>query len=227
MAVLPQDRRGQTLLALTIAAVAVLYFVWAGTPIGGVPGIGQLAKSRDSLQRQIDSLNSQVASAKRVVREGTVDQLERRLREYRASLDLMRQLVPAGEEIPNLLDDISSRAKVRGVNIANFVPSALESGAPFDTKRARITVTGRYDQIGEFLSDIASLPRVIVPYDLRIQRAQFAPGDTIRNPTGAILQASFQIRTYVKPQPADTAGRGARRPGAPGRPGAAPARSGR
>lgn len=220
MALLPQDRRGQLLLVFTLLAAASLYFVYAGTPIGGIPGWSALGKTRDSLQNQIDSLDNQVKAAQRVVRQGTVAQLERRLAEYRASLDLMRQLVPNGEEIPNLLDDISSRAKIRGAEVVNFQPSALESGSPFDTKRARLVVKGQYDQIGEFLADISSLPRIIVPYDIKIERVQGPQTDSARARRGVLLQASFQIRTYVKPQSQDTL------PIAPA-PAAAPARSGR
>jgi type IV pilus assembly protein PilO len=224
MALIPNDKRGQLMVAFTVFAGIMLYFLYGGVPLVGVPGFSQLAKTRDSVQRQIDSLTTQVTTAKRVVRQGAVAQLERRLAEYRASLDLMRQLVPGGEEIPNLLDDISSRAKVRGANIANFQPAALESGSPFDVKRVRFSVTGQYDQIGEFLADIASLPRIIVPYDVRLQRAAVTPGDTSRGRGGAQLQATFQIVTYVKPLPGDTT-RMRRAPARPGAP-AAPRRAG-
>lgn len=203
MALLPQDKRGQTLMALTLAAVAVLYFVWAGTPIGGVPGISQLGTTRDSLQRQLDSIETQVKAAQKDVRAGVVAQLERALAEYRASLDMMRTLVPAGAEVPNLIDDISSRAKVRGANVANFQPMAVESGSPFDTHRYRFTVTGNYDQVGEFLSDVASLPRIIVPSELRMQRITSPAADTALLNRG-VLQVSFQVRTYVKPEVRDT-----------------------
>ncbi len=198
--IIPKDRRGQTLLFLTIFAIAALYFVWSGTPIGGVPGVSQLNTTRDSLQRALDSVQTQVRNAQRDVRAGAVAQLERALAEYRASLDLMRQLVPMAEEIPNLLDDVSSRAKVRGANVVNFVPQPLETGTPFDTKRARVTVTGEYDQIGEFLSDVASLQRIIVPQELQISRITSPTADSALRER-QLLQASFQIRTYVKPQP--------------------------
>jgi type IV pilus assembly protein PilO len=224
MALLPQDKRGQILVVLTFLALVGVYLLYSGSPFGGLNGWSQLGVTRDSLQNRIDSLDNQVKAAQRIVRQGTVAQLERRLAEYRATLDLMRQLVPNGEEIPNLLDDISSRAKVRGAEVVNFQPAVLESGSPFDTKRARLVVKGSYDQIGEFLADIASLPRIIVPYDIKLERIQLPASDTVHNRSGTMLQASFQIRTYVKPAPGDTL----RRPpaAAPGRPGAPPARRG-
>src|SRR3989442_4287625 len=62
----------------------------------------------------------------------------------------------------------------------------------------RLEIIGHYDQLGEFLSDIASLPRIIVPQDVILkaaaQQAQKLLGDTL----GALLEAQFGIRTFVK-----------------------------
>ncbi len=220
MAVMPQDRRGQIELVLTILALALIYFTWAGTPVGGVPGISQLNKTRDSLQRTIDSIQTRVDQAKRLVRQGTVTRVQRNLDEYRATLDMMRQLVPAGPEMPNLFDDITSRAKVRGANVVNMVPATLESNAPFDIQRARVQVTGTYDQLGESLSDIASLPRIIVPYDVHVQRVQSPSADTSSQRRN-LLVATFQIKTYVKPQVNPNPRPGQPHPAAPAAPGAA------
>jgi Tfp pilus assembly protein PilO len=203
MALLPQDRRGQMLLAVTVFAAASLYFVYDGTPVGGVPGLSDLARTRDSLQVQIDSLDEVVRRAQRDVQQGTLQQLEQRLVEYRTMLDMMRQLVPATVEVPNLLDDITSRAKVRGAKVVNFVPQPVESGSPFDTQRFRFTVTGQYDQVGEFLTDVASLNRIIVPYDVRMERIQSPTADTSLRANQAMLQVNFFVRTYVK-APVDT-----------------------
>ena len=194
--VIPQDRRGQTLLLLTVVAVVAIYVLWQGFSALGIDGVKQYKLRRDSIQVQVDTLEAQVRRAKADVQRGTVGVLETRLAQFRATLDQLRQLVPTSTAVPNLLDDISSRAKMRGATVADFTPQGLESGSPFDTQRARFTVTGDFDQVGEFLADIASLPRVVVPYDLRIER-QSGPGvDTTQHRT--ILRVGFQIRTFVK-----------------------------
>jgi Tfp pilus assembly protein PilO len=194
--ILPKDLRGQILLLATIAAVTTGYILWSGfTPIG-IVGITENRENRDTLQVQIDSIEARVRRAKADVQHGTVQVLEERLALYRANLGLMRQLVPASSEMPNLLDDITSRAKMRGATVAAFNPQPVESGAPFDTQKIRFTVTGLFDQIGEFLSDISSLPRIVVPYDVKLQRATGPTMDTTRN--RSLLAASFQIRTFVK-----------------------------
>lgn len=206
MAMFPQDRRGQVIAMAAVLGAALVYFQACGWPIGGIPGVSQLNTTRDSLRRELDSINTQVRNARRDVASGAIQQLEARLVEYRATLDLMRTLVPAGTEIPNLFDDITSRAKIRGATVATFVPQALESGQPFDTQRARLTAVGSYDQIGEFLADMASLPRIVVPYDLRLERIQSPQADTSLRNRPAVLSASFLLRTYVKPAVVDTTG---------------------
>lgn len=204
MALFPQDQRGQVMLVLTALALATAYFTYDSTLGFLPPGIKQMSAEADTLRNRIDSLSNQVRSAQRAVRAGTVQQLEQRLAEYQAQLDLMRQLVPASDEMANLFDDISSRAKVRGTEIATFNPGGTESGTPFDTRRIRYAVTGTYDQIGEFLSDIASLPRIIVPTDLRLERITSPVADTTLRAAGQVLNASFEVRTYIKSPVADT-----------------------
>jgi type IV pilus assembly protein PilO len=202
MAVIPQDRRGQILLLVTVVAVVVAYFAWSGLSVVGLTGYRAMGLHRDSMEAEITAITAQVDRAKRDVAQGALTQMEERLSEYRSSLNLMRQLVPSSSEVPNLLDDISSRAKMRGATFAGFTPQAVESGAPFDTQRYRLAATGQYDQIAEFLTDIASLPRIVVPYDVHLQQVQGPAADT----TGAkaMLQATFAVRTYVKPTVPDS-----------------------
>ena len=49
-----------------------------------------------------------------------MEDLRRRLEGYRSSLELMRRLVPDRNEVANLMDEISTRAKIRGVQVAQF-----------------------------------------------------------------------------------------------------------
>jgi type IV pilus assembly protein PilO len=220
--ILPKDLRGQILLLLTIAAVTTGYVLWSGFSPVGVTGITATRATRDTLQMQIDTIEAQVRRAKADVQHGTVQVLEERLALYRANLELMRQLVPSSSEMPNLLDDITSRAKMRGATVAAFTPQPVESGSPFDTQKIRFTVTGQFDQVGEFLSDISSLPRIVVPYDVKLERATGPVADSTRSKS--LLAASFQVRTFVKASAAPSTGPAAATPPAPPTPTAAPAR---
>src|SRR6266542_2773869 len=118
---------------------------------------------------------------------------------------VMRRLVPEKNEVPALIDDISTKAKVRGVTIGRIEPQAVEPGQPFDTYRYRLEIIGHYDQLGEFLSDIASLPRIIVPQDVLLkpaqQQAQKLLGDTLGS-SYASPCCSRRARSPRRPSPA-------------------------
>mgnify|MGYP003462221903 FL=1 len=70
--------------------------------------------------------------------------------------------------------------------------------APFNTYTYNMSVLGHYDEIGEFLADIASLPRIIVPQGVSMAPAPSTSAKVMGDTTGALLEAKFQIRTFVK-----------------------------
>jgi len=206
MALLPQDQRSQIMLILVMVAAAGGYFFWTKVH---TPQSARL----HAAQTEADSLEKIVQAAKADLASGSIEDLRRRVEEYRGSLELMRRLVPERNEVPTLIDDISTKAKVRGITLGKIDPLAPEPGSPFDTYRYRLEVYGHYDQIGEYLADIASLPRIIVPQDLQLSPATVAAQKLLGDTLGALLLAEFQVRTYVKtstPQPPPAGGARAR-----------------
>lgn len=206
MALIPQDRQSQVFMLITLGMLAFGYFFWT---YWEQPTSAQITATR----RTIDSLQVIIDKAKQDLASGTVEDLRRKVEEYRALLGVMRRLVPEKNEVPALIDDISTKAKQRGVTIGKLEPVPVEPGQPFDTYKYRLEIIGHYDQLGEFMSDIASLNRIIVPQEVSLkpaaQQAQKVMGDTL----GALLEAQFAIRTFVEAAPPP--------PGPPGKKGAA------
>jgi type IV pilus assembly protein PilO len=177
------------------------YVAYTGTMIDSLGMSGLVAREERvvAVRDTIGQLQAATDSAKRELARGTVEDLRRRLETYRGSLALLRRLVPERNEVPNLLDDISSRGKIRGVTLSQVVPMPVEAGpVPFDTYKYNMSVIGRYDQIGQFLADVASLQRIIVPYDLVLDQANMTNAKALGDTTGALLEAKFQVRTFVK-----------------------------
>lgn len=196
---LAQERQVPLLLILIAAVVG--YLGYTGTVLDslGLRGVQQTKDSIVARQKSIDSLTALTDSAKKLLASGSVEDLRRRLDGYRTSLGLMRRLVPDRNEVANLMDEISTRAKIRGVQVAQFQPLPVEPGPPpFETFKYQYSVIGRYDQLGEFLSDVASLQRIIVPVDLTLGTADLARAKALGDSSGALLEARFQIRTFVK-----------------------------
>ena len=188
------------LLALGLAAI-VGYIGYTGAVIQmvGLKGLQARAAHVVAVRDTIVTLETATDSAKKELARGTIADVRKRLESYRGSLSLLRRLVPERNEVPNLLDDISTRSKIRGVTLSQVVPQPVEAGpAPFDTYKYNMSVMGHYDAIGQFLADVASLQRIIVPYDLSVAAANSSSAKALGDTTGALLEAKFQIRTYVK-----------------------------
>jgi type IV pilus assembly protein PilO len=188
------------LIAIALAGL-VGYIAYTGAVIQmvGVKGLAARKERIVAIQDTIARFEAATDSAKKELAHGTVADIRKRLETYRASLALLRRLVPERNEVPNLLDDISTRSKIRGVTLASVVPQPVEAGPnPFDTYKYNMSVIGRYDHIGQFLADVASLQRIIVPYDLTVSSASSGAAKALGDSSGALLEAKFQIRTYVK-----------------------------
>jgi type IV pilus assembly protein PilO len=194
------NEKATPLLALGLAAI-VGYIAYTGAVIEmvGLHGLAARSAHVAAIRDTIVTLEAATDSAKKELARGTVADVRKRLESYRGSLSLLRRLVPERNEVPNLLDDISTRGKIRGVTLSQVVPLPVEAGpAPFDTYKYNMSVIGKYDQIGQFLADVASLQRIIVPYDLRVGAANATSAKALGDSTGALLEAKFQIRTFVK-----------------------------
>jgi len=188
-----------TPIFLILLAGIAGYIGYEGVEVAGVPGLSAQKAQIVAIQDTIAKLEAETAKAKKELAKGTVEDLRKKLETYRSSLALLRRLVPDRNEVPNLLDDISTRSKIRGVTLSQVVPQPVENGpAPFDTYKYTLSVIGRYDQIGEWLADVASLQRIIVPQNVTMGAANAQAAKALGDTSGALLEAKLQIRTFVK-----------------------------
>jgi type IV pilus assembly protein PilO len=199
MASLSSQKSAPVLVILLAGLVGYIGYTGAVIDNLGMSGLTARQQKVAAVRDTIARLEAGTDSAKKELARGTVEDLRKRLETYRGSLALLRRLVPERNEVPNLLDDISSRGKIRGITLSQVVPLPVEMGpTPFNTYKYNMSVIGHYDQIGEFLADVASLQRIIVPYDLSVAAANTNAAKALGDTTGALLEAKFQVRTFVK-----------------------------
>ena len=160
------------------------------------------------IQFQIDSLQARIDTARADLAQGTVESLRATVAQYEEALGVMRELVPVEHEVVGLIDSVASRAQLRGVALISINALPNETEPPFQVIRNQVTVLGPYDEIGEFLTDIASLRRVMVPYGVSLQVADANDLQGLLVEEGrTYLRSTFNIRTFVKAS-TDTLGGG-------------------
>jgi type IV pilus assembly protein PilO len=81
---------------------------------------------------------------------------------------LLRQL-PGKTEVPNLLVDISQTGLAAGLDEKLFQPAAEQRRDFYAELPIRIRLSGSYHELGEFVSGIAALPRIVTLHDIEIK----------------------------------------------------------
>ena len=81
---------------------------------------------------------------------------------------LLRQL-PGRTEVPNLLVDISQVGVGAGLEEKLFQPSPEVKKDFYAELPIKIKLTGSYHQMGEFVSGIAALPRIVTLHEISIK----------------------------------------------------------
>jgi type IV pilus assembly protein PilO len=149
-------------------------------------------------QAHVDSLEKKNQQAKADIATGSLQKLRAQSMEYEQSLKVMRQLVPRSNEVPALLEDISTAARRVGLDLATVEPMPVLPGEQFDTYRYKLAVTGGYHPVGQFLSNVGSLNRIIAPVTMAIKLHPIADKTKARLKKGeSLVDTEFQVQTYV------------------------------
>jgi type IV pilus assembly protein PilO len=208
MALLPQNKRDQYMLGVIVIALALgyLFYDMLWTPKN---------EELNATQARIDSLVIVNQRAKSELAQGKTQELKAEAERFANDLEVMRRLVPTGNEVPALLEQVSTAARRVGLDIADVTPLPLLSGDQYDAYKYRLSMRGDFHQIGTLLTNIGSLQRIVAPINLTL--APVGPAGASKRARTQTVEARFEIQTYVArnvPTPAGRiAGAGASGPG--------------
>ena len=184
-------KRDQTMVAVTVLSLMLAgaygYFMW-------MPKREEL----NTIQQHVDALDKKNQQAKADLANGSVARLRAQAAEYQASLKVMQQLVPTTNEVPALLENVSTAARRVGLDLASVEPMPVLTGEQFDTYRYKLSVKGGYHALAGFLTNVGSLNRIIAPVALDVKMQTLA--DQKKNPPKngeSALDTDFQIQTYI------------------------------
>lgn len=192
-------QRDQKLIALAVITLGLAgaygYFLY-------MPKVEQLAV----IEQHVDALDKKNEQAKADITNGSVARLMAEAKEYQASLKVLQALVPTTNEVPALLENVSTAARRVGLDLASVEPMPVLSGELFDTYRYKLSVKGGYHALAGFLTNVGSLSRIVAPVALDVKQQSPADKKKARPKEGeSTLDTDFQIQTYIA-HPAAAAG---------------------
>lgn len=186
MALLPTDPQQQKKLLAGIIALLIVFAYWYFVH-------GEKTKEITALESRLEQLETRNAAARARAQQGGPD-LEKRLALYEEHVARLEELVPRSEEVPELLHDLTLRAQESGIDLAKMKPDQQMPGPYYTLHTYDIVVYGSYHDVGRYLASIGSLPRIVTPYNLKLQSRK----ETDRSGAEK-LQADFRIKAYVLP----------------------------
>lgn len=97
-----------------------------------------------------------------------LDLIKKQLLETQESFGALLKQLPNKSEMDALLTDINQAGLGRGLQFELFRPGAETIKGSFAEQPISIKVTGNYDDLGKFASDISMLPRIVTLNEITI-----------------------------------------------------------
>jgi type IV pilus assembly protein PilO len=97
-----------------------------------------------------------------------LEDYKNQLTQIEAELYEMIRQMPTQEEVASLLSDISQTALTSGLEIRLFKPAPAIRKDFYAELPISIEVVGKYQELGLFVSGLASLPRIVTLHDVAI-----------------------------------------------------------
>jgi len=197
---MPKEKREQSLVLVCVLALAAIGLYWYMV-------YSPRSTALEKQQAHIGTLVSMNERAKSEMSKGNLSELRAQLAAYQQNLSLIRTLVPAGNEVPSLLEQVSTAARRAGLDLASVDPQPVQEGSNYDTYRYGMAIVGGYHQLAEFFANVGALPRIVLPVNVQLVLSTNANAKAAHaEPGTAVIEARFQLQTFVTHNPAEDAG---------------------
>lgn len=174
--------------AATIAVICALVFgagIYYDT-------LDQLAALDASEKKELELKQSFESKQKKSI---NLQDYEDQLAQIETQLEDMIRQMPTKEEVASLLIDISQTGLASGLEFRLFKPSAPIRKDFYSELPISIEVIGKYEELGLFVSGLASLPRIVTVHDVNIIPEVKKDKESKENKEGE-MKMTATVKTY-------------------------------
>lgn len=142
-----------------------------------------------TLKADYEKLNTQVEEARKVASRKA--EYEAKLKILEKQLEIANTMLPDSSDYKSVINRITLLANKNNIKINKLGPKSPISGADYSTLSYDLDVSGTYNSIALFLTDLGNLNRIYQVSDISV--------DPLRNPEGDYTVSSkFMVKTYYK-----------------------------
>lgn len=152
-------RAGAIAIAFVVLSAVLLWFVvWNNNK----DELAQYENEEQTLRNEFRTKHAKAVN---------LELYKQQLADIERSFGAMLRQLPGKTEVPNLLVDISQTGLAAGLEQQLFQPAPQENKDFYAELPIKIRLTGSYHQMGEFVSGIAALPRIVTLHNVEIKPA--------------------------------------------------------
>ncbi|MEH6576012.1 MAG: type 4a pilus biogenesis protein PilO [Amphritea sp.] len=138
-------------------------------------GLDREVRQEHDLKTQVQIKASQVAN---------LAQLRLQMADVEGRFSELLKQLPTEKEVPGLLEDITDIGRSSGLQIQSIALAAETKSKFYIELPINIKVSGTYHQMGQFVSGVAAISRIVTLHDYSI------------SPSGAELAMTISAKTY-------------------------------
>ena len=168
----PLAAKAAAVIAICIAVLAAGF--WFDTK-NQLAELDKLVAQEPELKKTFETKQHKAAN---------LDEYKAQLEEMERSFGAMLRQLPGKTEVAELLVDISQAGLANGLQFELFKPQNEKPAEFYAELPITIRVTGTYHEFGNFVSDVAALPRIVTLHDFSI------------TPSGDKLVMDVTAKTY-------------------------------
>lgn len=105
---------------------------------------------------------------KKAFQAANLDAYRQQMVEMEESFGALVSQLPSATEVPGLLEDITNKGLLNGLNIASIDLQKEQSREFYVELPIAIRASGSYHDLGAFISGMAGLPRIVTLHDFKI-----------------------------------------------------------
>jgi type IV pilus assembly protein PilO len=184
------------------ASPSVRYFL-LGVLLAIILGIGYylLIKDKVAQLEMVQGLekNLRAEFEQKQSKAANLEAYEAQLAEMEELLETMFRQLPSRTEMDKLLVDVSQTALGSGIDVQLFQPNAEAYHDFYAERPISVRMLGDYHQFGEFVSGVASLPRVVIltMHDIALRRANDRDIGANAGDGRLILEGTVKTYRYI------------------------------
>lgn len=168
------------LIFVLVAVGGTYYFVWRNK----IPQLEQVQQQEQDLRLTFESRQKLAAN---------FDAYRAQLEEVERTFGAMLRQLPGETEVPSLLVDISQTGLAAGLEERLFQPMSESSREAYSELPIKIQLVGSYHELGNFVSGVVALPRIVTLHDVTLKPESQQQG---RPASGSRLIMDVTAKTY-------------------------------